>query len=49
MESVSSRGEGSENYSLYFPPEKDVESVDDILYDLVEGVSLMVMSDPIQL
>ena len=49
FESVSARSEVSGKRSLDLPPEENVEPVDYILYDLVKGVTLMVMSDFIQL
>lgn len=44
MESVSSWGKISKKCSLDLPPEEDVKPVDYILYDLVEGVTLTVVS-----
>ena len=37
--SVSSRSKVSGERSLDLPPEKDIEPVDYVLYDLVEGVA----------
>ena len=43
MRSVSSCRKASEKCSLNLPPQENVEPVDYILYDLVEGMTLIVI------